>query len=270
MAGAVAPREWRKGDVAIVEAFPATDGAAKSVRKTIDRLQDDVLPSLEERLGAGVRIELGGAPAEERDFVHAVYGKFPYALAFVVLLTFVLLMRAFRSVLLPLKAVILNLVSLGAASGSSSSSSSGPRQRGDLARALDRRDHLRIPLMIFAFLYGLSMDYEVFMLTRMREAYDETATPGSRLHSVSRERASWSRARPSFSCSRSSSSRQAQGLTSSSSGSGSPRDNLRRDGHPRIARACPDALMGRGTGGCRRLPLGCSDEPSHPAPEPSS
>jgi RND superfamily putative drug exporter len=175
VAGAAAPKEWRKGDVAIVEAFPAADGAAKSVRKTIDKIQDEVIPALEQRLGPSVRIELGGAAPEERDFVHAVYGKFPYALAFVVLLTFVLLMRAFRSVLLPLKAVILNLISLGAAYGIIVFIF----QWGHGSEAIwnvHSTDAIIscIPLMIFAFLYGLSMDYEVFMLTRMREAYDET------------------------------------------------------------------------------------------------
>jgi putative drug exporter of the RND superfamily len=175
VAGAAAPKEWRKDGVALVEAFPADDGAAKSVRKTIDRIQEEVLPGLERRLGGGIRTELGGAPAEERDFVHAVYGKFPYALLFVVLLTFVLLMRAFRSVLLPLKAVILNLVSLGAAFGIIVFIF----QWGHGSEAIwnvHSTDAIIswIPLMIFAFLYGLSMDYEVFMLTRMREAYDET------------------------------------------------------------------------------------------------
>ena len=96
-------------------------------------------------------------------------------LAFVILLTFVLLMRAFRSLILPLKAVILNLVSLGAAYGiivfifqwgHGSETIWHVHGTGAIISW--------IPLMIFAFLYGLSMDYEVFMLTRMREAYDET------------------------------------------------------------------------------------------------
>ena len=118
---------------------------------------------------------LGGVAAEDRDFVHAVYGNFPYVLGFVVLLTFLLLTRAFRSLLLPLKAVILNLISLGAAFGiivfvfqlgHGSSAIWGVNATQSIIPW--------IPLMIFAFLFGLSMDYEVFMLTRMREAYDET------------------------------------------------------------------------------------------------
>src|SRR5262249_55048787 len=98
IAGAAAPPTWRKGDDALVEAIPSQDGAAKPVRHTISNLQHQVLPSLEDQLGGGVQLTLGGVAAEDRDFVHAVYGKFPYVLAFVIVLTFVLLMRAFRSV----------------------------------------------------------------------------------------------------------------------------------------------------------------------------
>jgi RND superfamily putative drug exporter len=165
VAGAVAPPAWRRDGYALVEAFPSADGAAKSVRSTIPRVKH-ALPE---------NASLGGVAPEDRDFVHAVYGNFPYVLGFVVLLTFLLLTRAFRSLLLPLKAVILNLVSLGAAFGiivfvfqlghGSDAIWGVPATQSIIPW---------IPLMIFAFLFGLSMDYEVFMLTRMREAYDET------------------------------------------------------------------------------------------------
>jgi RND superfamily putative drug exporter len=122
----------------------------------------------------GTDASLGGVAPEDRDFVAAVYSKFPYVLAFVVLLTFLLLARAFRSIVLPVKAVVLNLLSLTAAfgiiviifqNGHGSDAIWGvPATHAIIAW---------IPLMIFAFLYGLSMDYEVFMLSRMREAYDE-------------------------------------------------------------------------------------------------
>jgi putative drug exporter of the RND superfamily len=173
--GASAPVAWRKGDSALVEAIPSQDGAAKPVRHTISNLQDNVLPALERKLGGDAQLTLGGVAAEDRDFVHAVYGKFPYVLAFVILLTFVLLMRAFRSVFLAVKAVILNLISLAAAFGIIVFIF----QQGHGAEAIwnvHPTDAIIswIPLMIFAFLYGLSMDYEVFMVSRMREAYDET------------------------------------------------------------------------------------------------
>ena len=166
---AVAPSQWRRGGDALVEAFPTSDSASSASSNTISRIQDDVLPS------TGVKATLGGVSPEDRDFVHAVYGKFPYVLAFVILLTFILLMRAFRSVLLPLKAVVLNLISLGAAYGiivfifqwgHGSEAIWGVPATGAIISW--------IPLMIFAFLYGLSMDYEVFVITRMREEYDET------------------------------------------------------------------------------------------------
>ena len=112
---------------------------------------------------------------EERDFVHAVYGNFGWVLLFVILLTFILLARAFRSIVLPLKAVVLNLISLGCAygvvvfifqEGHGSDLIWNVQATGVVISW--------IPLMIFAFLYGISMDYEVFMITRIREVYDET------------------------------------------------------------------------------------------------
>jgi RND superfamily putative drug exporter len=173
ISGVALPPALSRGDTAVVEAIPSADGAANSTKGTIDNLQHDVLPTLENEAHGGNRITLGGTAPEDRDFVHAVYGKFPYALAFVIILTFVLLMRAFRSVFLPLKAVILNLVSLVAAYGIIVF----VFQNGHGAEAIWHVHATHaiiswIPLMIFAFLYGLSMDYEVFMLTRMREEYD--------------------------------------------------------------------------------------------------
>jgi RND superfamily putative drug exporter len=166
VAAAVAPPDWKKGSSSLVEAFPTTDGAAKPTRGTIDRVQAAL---------KGTDATLGGVAAEDRDFVKAVYSNFPYVLGFVVLVSFILLARAFRSLLLPLKAVILNLVSLAAAYGIIVFIF----QQGHGSEAIWGVHATQsiipwIPLMIFAFLFGLSMDYEVFMITRMREAYDET------------------------------------------------------------------------------------------------
>lgn len=166
VAAAAAPLDWRRGPLGLVEAFPATDAASKEARTTIA----DVRKALR-----GTNATLGGVAAEDRDFVSAVYSNFPYVLGFVVLLTFVLLARAFRSLVLPLKAVILNLVSLAAAYGIIVF----VFQQGHGSESIWNVHATQaiipwIPLMIFAFLYGLSMDYEVFMLSRMREAYDES------------------------------------------------------------------------------------------------
>ena len=167
IAAAVAPKDWREGDAAIVEAFPAIDGAAPGIQAIIDRST----AALE---GTGATV--GGTAAVDRDLVHAIYGNFPYLLAFVLALTYILLARAFRSLLLPLKAVLLNLVSLAATFGILVVVFQ--LGHGSGVWGIDAMQAINpwMPIMIFAFLFGLSMDYEVFMLTRMREAYDETGS----------------------------------------------------------------------------------------------
>jgi RND superfamily putative drug exporter len=167
IAGAVAPRGWQRGDASLVEAFPAVDGAAPQIQGIINRANDTL---------KGTNASLGGVAAVDRDFVHAIYGNFPYVLAFVLVLTLILLARAFRSIVLPIKAVLLNLASLASAYGivvfifqqGHGSSLWNISATGAIPAW--------IPIMIFAFLFGLSMDYEVFMLSRMREAYDETGS----------------------------------------------------------------------------------------------
>jgi RND superfamily putative drug exporter len=165
--GAVAPTDWRRRPDSIVEAFPAVDGSAPGIQGIVDRVN---------RTLEGTDGTLGGVAAVDRDFVHAVYGNFPYVLAFVLVLTLILLARAFRSIVLPIKAAILNLVSLAAAFGIVvfifQQGHGSSLWNIDATQAIPAW----IPLMVFAFLFGLSMDYEVFMLTRMREAYDETGS----------------------------------------------------------------------------------------------
>ncbi len=119
-------------------------------------------------------VGVAGLGVAQVDFLRAVYGNFPLMLGLIALLTFVLLVRAFRSLLLPLKAVLLNLVSLTAVyglmvlfwqDGLGSDAVFGISETGAVT--------FWIPLMVFAFLFGLSMDYEVFILARVREEYDE-------------------------------------------------------------------------------------------------
>ncbi len=116
-----------------------------------------------------------GAGPIEQDYSHAVFGHFPEMFAVIALLTFLLLARAFRSAVLAAKAVLLNLLSLAATfgvltwfwqEGHGSQAIFGIPATGAIT--------FWVPLMIFAFLFGLSMDYEVFILTRVREEYDRT------------------------------------------------------------------------------------------------
>jgi RND superfamily putative drug exporter len=165
--GATAPPSWHRGSNSFVEGFATIDGAAPGIQATIDRANASL---------KGTNGTLTGVAAVDRDFLHALFGSFPYALALVLLLTLVLLTRAFRSVVLAVKAVVLNLLSLAAAFGivvfvfqeGHGSSLWNIAASGSITAW--------IPVMIFAFLFGLSMDYEVFMLSRMREAYDETGS----------------------------------------------------------------------------------------------
>jgi putative drug exporter of the RND superfamily len=163
--GATAPPSWHRGSDSLVEAFPAIDGAAPGIQGIVDRSN----ATLKDTNGT-----LTGVAAVDRDFLHALYGNFPYVLAFVMILTLILLTRAFRSIVLPIKAVLLNLVSLAASFGIIVFIFQNGH--GSSLWNIDATHSVTawIPIMIFAFLFGLSMDYEVFMITRMREAYDET------------------------------------------------------------------------------------------------
>ncbi len=166
ISGVAAPAAWTKDGYSIVEAFPSADGDANQVQTT-------TISALRAEL-KGTAGTLGGVASEDRDFVDAVYSNFPYVLAFVVLLTLILLTRAFRSVVLAVKAAVLNLLSLAAAYGIIVIIFQWGHGSEIWHVAATQSIIPWIPLMIFAFLFGLSMDYEVFMLTRMREAYDET------------------------------------------------------------------------------------------------
>ena len=170
--GAVAPAapEWRHGDLALVEAFTTAGGSTSAGRDTLERVRDAV-----HEVGGGAR--LGGLPAQNKDFIDAVYGNFPLMILLIAVITFILLARAFRSLLLPLKAVILNVISVGAAWGVLDLI----WQRGhgsDFIWGISATGSITgwIPLMVFAFLFGLSMDYEVFILARMREEFDATGS----------------------------------------------------------------------------------------------
>ncbi|HEY2572143.1 MAG TPA: MMPL family transporter [Solirubrobacteraceae bacterium] len=170
--GAVAPvsPQWRHAGAAVVDAFSISDGSSSSGRDTLGQVRDAAH-------NAGGEVRLGGLSAQNDDFINAVYGNFPLMIALIAIITFILLARAFRSLLLPLKAVVLNIISVAAAWGVLEL----VWQQGhgsDLIWGISATGSVNawIPLMVFAFLFGLSMDYEVFILARMREEYDATGS----------------------------------------------------------------------------------------------
>ena len=167
VAGAVAPSAaaWHRDGTALVDVIPNGEGGS-----TVDAVR-----TIAHSTGAGVRV--GGIVAQSSDFISAVYGGFPLMIALVALLTFVLLARAFRSLLLPLKAVLLNVLSIAAAWGVVTlvwQHGYGSQLLWGIGAAGAIPSWL--PLMVFAFLFGLSMDYEVFILARIREEYDSTGS----------------------------------------------------------------------------------------------
>ncbi|HMD94035.1 MAG TPA: MMPL family transporter [Trebonia sp.] len=169
---AVAPStpDYAHAGTAIVSVLPATESSGPAGQAVIAGIEHALLGS------HGV-IGVGGDGATLIDFDHAVYGDFPLMLALIAVATFLLLTRAFRSVLLAAKAVVFNLISLAAAygvltwvfqDGHGSMAVFGVPATGAIT--------MWVPLMVFAFLFGLSMDYEVFILSRIREAYDRTGS----------------------------------------------------------------------------------------------
>src|SRR4051812_7354653 len=166
--GVVAPRTWRQGHSAIVDVVPIADAGSDAGGRTLDAVRDSAA-------SPGASATVGGQPAQNADFVDAVYGSFPLMIALITVTTFILLARAFRSLLLPAKAIVLNIASVAAAwgvlvlvwqHGYGSETIWGVQATGSIPSWM--------PLMVFAFLFGLSMDYEVFILSRMREEYDRT------------------------------------------------------------------------------------------------
>ncbi|TDE34163.1 MMPL family transporter [Nonomuraea mesophila] len=158
---------WRAKGTAVLTVVPVAEAGGPQGEAVVTRVRQAV----------GDDGRVGGSAAQSMDFRAHAYGAFPWMLALIALVTYVMLARAFRSLLLPLKALAVNLLSLGAVLGAmvllwqdgwGTSTLLDIRPTGSIGEF--------VPLTIFAFLYGLSMDYEVFILARMREEYDRTGS----------------------------------------------------------------------------------------------
>jgi putative drug exporter of the RND superfamily len=160
---------WRRGGTALVSVQAAAEPSSAAGQATLARVR---------QVAASKPGVLAGGPgAALLDENHAFYGRFPLLIAVLAAVTFILLARAFGSLLLPLKAVLLNLASVGATygvivlvwqRGHGSHAIWGVPATGAITNW--------VPLIAFAFLFGLSMDYEVFILTRIREERDRTGS----------------------------------------------------------------------------------------------
>ncbi len=163
------------GRYALMDVAPTGDGASESAR-SLNALMDERAPAIEAAI-PGAEVVLTGEPATTNDFVDAMYGPFPWLVAAVLVLTFVALMRAFRSWLVPLMAVVMSGVSLLASYGLLYL----VFQKGIGADLIGFDGEARgvgfwVPIFVFAFLFGISMDYQVFLLERIRELREDGAS----------------------------------------------------------------------------------------------
>ncbi|MBC9718300.1 MMPL family transporter [Streptomyces sp. TRM66268-LWL] len=161
------PIPSKDGEVGTLMAFPESAPQSEETSELVDRLRGDVLPPLVDETGA--RLLVGGATAATEDFAATVSDRMPLFVAIVVGLSALLLLLVFRSVLIPLKAALLNLVSIGAALGAITL----VFQHGWFGVEPGPIEAF-IPVMIFAIVFGLSMDYEVFLLSRIHEEWERT------------------------------------------------------------------------------------------------
>ena len=169
----VAPAQLNPAqDTATVIAYPATSPQSEKTTQLIERLRADVLPPVEQ--ATRTTASIGGSTAVWIDLGDALQSKLPLFIGVVVALSLLLLMVVFRSVLIPLKAAAMNLLSILAAFGVVTF----VFQDGNLTGLLgvDSTGPIEpfLPVMLFAIVFGLSMDYEVFLVTRMHEDWEHT------------------------------------------------------------------------------------------------
>ncbi len=156
-----------------VQVVGAEDYGTPASLEFVDRLRGEIVPAA--AFPAGVAVYAGGGPPGGSDFLDITYGWFPWLVLAVLAASYVLLVRAFRSLLLPLKAIVLNLLAIGAAYGLTVVVFKWGAGEPFGLLAYDQVEGW-IPVLVFAMLFGLSMDYEVFLVSRMREAWDEGHT----------------------------------------------------------------------------------------------
>ncbi|HET6950463.1 MAG TPA: MMPL family transporter [Acidimicrobiales bacterium] len=160
------------GDAAVLQVFPASSPQAAGTQELVHRLRDDVLPPA--LAGTTITAEVGGATAASVDFGEFTADHLPWFTGSVLVVSFALLTIVFRSLLVPVKAVAVNLLALGASYGLLVVVFQWGWGLGLLGVGRPGPIDAWVPMMLFAVMFGLSMDYEVFLLSRIRESYDRT------------------------------------------------------------------------------------------------
>ena len=175
--GASTMEENETGDLALLTVVMPGDFSSPESKSALERLRGDYIPAAFK--GSSAKVVVGGPTAENVDSVQTQRDYLPYVFTFVLGLSFLLLLVVFRSIVVPLKAVVMNLLSVGAAYGALVL----VFQEGVGTEILGFQKSPVIeswlPLFLFAILFGLSMDYHVFLLSRIKERYDETGENGA-------------------------------------------------------------------------------------------
>jgi putative drug exporter of the RND superfamily len=172
VAAVAGPFPNAEGDAAIVVVTPTTSPQGAATEHLVHRLRDSVVPAV---VGDGPTvIHVGGATAAAVDFSEYTADRLPWFIGSVLVLSFLLLMVVFRSVLVPAKAVVMNLLSVGAAYGVMVAVFQWGWGAGLFGVGREGPVEAWIPMMLFAIIFGLSMDYEVFLLSRIKEDYDRS------------------------------------------------------------------------------------------------
>jgi RND superfamily putative drug exporter len=171
-AAVVAPPQLSPdGAVATILMFPKTGPQDKATTDLLNRLRDDTIPGVAKATGAQVYV--GGQTASQEDFTSVIADKLPVFVGTVVLLSALLLMAVFRSVFVPVKAAVMNLLSISAALGVVTVVFQDGFLAGPLGIGTGPVESF-VPVMLFAIVFGLSMDYEVFLMSRMHEEWHRT------------------------------------------------------------------------------------------------
>ena len=154
------------GDRALLRAVTESSPYVEEARDTVGEVRAIEPPE-------GTSVLVGGLPAGQKDFISNLYGNVPYAVAFVLGVTYVVLFLTFRSIFIPLKAVIVNILSLTASFGAMVFVFQDGNLSGILGFTPLGFVDATLPILMFCTIFGVSMDYEVFLLSRIREAYEE-------------------------------------------------------------------------------------------------